>query len=130
MAIRTTVYVTYDTLDNKLTLTGGNTTADDGTVNFDVGPGNKITFEPAGDNVEDWTLDDITWSPASPDVLEWVADGANLVLTDNNNEEVKVGVDYEYTLHATALGIGSDPVIIHKRWVGVAQMRMSGSQKR
>jgi hypothetical protein len=131
MAIRTNVYVTYDTTRNKLTLTGGNTAANDGACDFDSGPGNEITFEQAGANAGDWSLTDVTWTPASPDVLEWAWAGTDIELTDNGNEGVKNTVVYTCTVYGRADSntVASDPVIITKPADGVAQLRASASQR-
>ena len=130
MAISTTVYVTYDRTKNKLTLTGGNTTANNGACDFNSGPGNEIIFQQAGANAGDWSFKDVTWTPIGPDILGWGWLGTDLVLTDNGNEAVKNTVVYTCTVTATANRnlVASDPVIITKPADGVAEMRASSSQ--
>lgn len=131
MAISTTVYVTYDRSRNRLTLTGGNTTANNGACDFNSGPGNEITFVQAGANAGDWSFKDVTWTPIGPDILEWGWSGSDIVLTDNGNQAVKNTVVYTCTVTANASRntVASDPVIITKPADGAAQTSASSGQR-
>ena len=122
MPIRTIVYVTYDAARNKLTLTGGNTGANNGTCDFDAGAGNEVTFQQAGANRGDWYLTGVTWAPAAPNVLQTVQANGTIVLTDN--DVVTNPVDFNCTVSGAAgvNRVASDPVIISKPTGGSASM--------
>jgi hypothetical protein len=125
MSIRTIVYVTYDVTRNKLTLTGGNTGANNGTCKFDPDAGNEVTFQQAGANTGDWYLTGVAWTPAAPNVLQVVVANGTIVLTDN--DVVTNTVDFNCTVNGASGGnrVASDPVIINKPTGGSIAMRAS-----
>lgn len=134
MAINTTVNVAYDTKTGQFTITGGNTPADDGTVDADWGPGNQITFVPTGSNTTAWYLTGITWTPTAPAALTWAwVDGkpnTSILVTDD--DEIPSGrapVEYAYVLTAQVVATGrkvkADPNIINKPAPGQTR-RMGG----
>ena len=131
MPIATTVFVTYDAVRNKLTLRGGNTAASNGACNLDPGPGNEITFEPAGANAGDWTLTEVTWTPDTPDVLKATQSGDDIVVTDNDNEPVTKPVAYNFTVYGAVGGnqVASDPVIVNKPTDGMKYGSASGGSR-